>query len=577
MKIADISKYQGNIDWEQASKELSFCILRASCGTAEDAKYAQNAEACERCGVPYHAYHYLKATDFDGAVSEAEVFYRATRDHAPLFYVVDCEYDAITRAEKLTAGKARSIVESFAAELRRLAGDVRVGCYIGHHLYKTWNLDYNSFAYVWIPRYGKNTGEPETTPDYPCDLWQYTSKGRVAGISGNVDLNKIIGDKPLSWFVGQKEDDMSETNRAQTPFTNEHFVEFLKKMLGSPYWYGTCIYKCTENLRSRKAKQYPSHYGSSRTARYRQDIADKKVCADCIGAAKGYAWTGGGQGVFEAIGTDKSITSKYGSNGCPDKGANSMFAYAKTKGMDWGAIGTIPEIPGLAVTFSGHVGYYIGGGEVIEFKGFNYGCVQTKLKNGKWTHWYKLPFIDYGKAAETPSAPDASEEKNTLGSRLLKRGSKGDDVTELQRILVKLGYDLGSYGDNGDGIDGDYGAATEKAVRKFQSVQQIQVDGKYGSITHAALMGVLADQEAGETNDPDEEPAHEEAERRYVEVNGTNVNVRVGPSTKYKVITRANTGDTFPFVATAENYGWHAIEINSKIGWICGDYATVKG
>ena len=90
-------------------------------------------------------------------------------------------------------------------------------------------------------------------------------------------------------------------------------------------------------------------------------------------------------------------------------------------------------------------------------------------------------------------------------------------------------------------------------------------------------MGVLADQEAGETNDPDEEPAHEEAERRYVEVNGTNVNVRVGPSTKYKVITRANTGDTFPFVATAENYGWHAIEINSKIGWICGDYATVKG
>ena len=80
MKIADISKYQGNIDWEQASKELSFCILRASCGTAEDAKYAQNAEACERCGVPYHAYHYLKATDFDGAEG-----YRACGVHKSWF------------------------------------------------------------------------------------------------------------------------------------------------------------------------------------------------------------------------------------------------------------------------------------------------------------------------------------------------------------------------------------------------------------------------------------------------------------------------------------------------------------
>lgn len=62
------------------------------------------------------------------------------------------------------------------------------------------------------------------------------------------------------------------------------------------------------------------------------------MCADCIGAAKGYAWTNGGEGVVEAIGNDNSITSKYGSNKCPDKGANSMFAYAKDKGMPWGAI-----------------------------------------------------------------------------------------------------------------------------------------------------------------------------------------------------------------------------------------------
>ena len=99
-KIADISKYQGNVDWAQAATELEFCILRASCGTKEDAMFSQNAAGCAQNNIPFHAYHYLKATDYDAAVSEAEVFYKATRGFAPLFYVIDCEHSAITNAEK---------------------------------------------------------------------------------------------------------------------------------------------------------------------------------------------------------------------------------------------------------------------------------------------------------------------------------------------------------------------------------------------------------------------------------------------------------------------------------------------
>ena len=93
------------------------------------------------------------------------------------------------------------------------------------------------------------------------------------------------------------------------------------------YWYGTALHKCSESLRASKARQYPSHYGSSRTSRYRQDISNKKVCADCMGGAKGYAWTSGGQGVLEAIGNDKTFEKKSGSNGCPDKASNSMFSW----------------------------------------------------------------------------------------------------------------------------------------------------------------------------------------------------------------------------------------------------------
>ena len=151
-------------------------------------------------------------------------------------------------------------------------------------------------------------------------------------------------------------------DRINTPLTNEHFAAFCQSMVGQPYWYGTCVYKCTESLRSRKAAQYPSHYGSSRTSRYKDDISKKKVCADCVGLIKGYCWTGGGKGVIESIGTDKTFSSKYGSNSCPDKSANSMFTYAKSKGCSWGTIDSLPEVPGIALHSDGHIGVYIGGG-----------------------------------------------------------------------------------------------------------------------------------------------------------------------------------------------------------------------
>ena len=67
----------------------------------------------------------------------------------------------------------------------------------------------------------------------------------------------------------------------------------------------------------------------------RRDIAARAVVADCIGGAKGYAWTNGGASILAAIGTDAPILSKYGANGCPDKGANGMFTYAKSKGCPW--------------------------------------------------------------------------------------------------------------------------------------------------------------------------------------------------------------------------------------------------
>ena len=177
--------------------------------------------------------------------------------------------------------------------------------------------------------------------------------------------------------------------RKDTPFTGEHFAAWCEKMVGQPYWYGSCVYKCSQSLLDRKTKQYPAHYTSGRMKRYKDDIAKKKVCADCVGGCKGYAWTNGGVGVLESIGTSKTFSSKYGAHGCPDKSANGMFSYAKSKGCAWGTMDTLPEVPGIALRFDGHVGYYVGNGYAVEWRGFNYGCVRTRVKDRPWTHWYK--------------------------------------------------------------------------------------------------------------------------------------------------------------------------------------------
>ena len=155
-------------------------------------------------------------------------------------------------------------------------------------------------------------------------------------------------------------------------------------------------------------------------------------------------------GVIESIGTDAKFTSKYGGNGCPDKSANGMFTYAKNKGCAWGTIDTLPEIPGVALRSDGHVGVYVGGGYAVEERGFNYGCVKTKVASRKWTHWFQLPFVDYGDAVFTGGSyvkPDSAQTEYTLGTRTVKKGSKGTDVKALQEFLLQLEYSLPKYGE----------------------------------------------------------------------------------------------------------------------------------
>lgn len=160
--------------------------------------------------------------------------------------------------------------------------------------------------------------------------------------------------------------------------TNKGLVEYAKAQLGKPYWYGTFGNTATPALLNAKKKQYPAHYQDYRTDKYRAEFGER--VHDCVGLIKGYLWS-----------ENADTLPKYDSS--QDVSANGMYGKCIKKGN----ISTMPDIPGILVFMSGHVGVYIGDGNVIEARGFNYGVVQTQLNGRGWTHWGKCPWIDYPK------------------------------------------------------------------------------------------------------------------------------------------------------------------------------------
>lgn len=134
----------------------------------------------------------------------------------------------------------------------------------------------------------------------------------------------------------------------------------------------------TRSLYKAKAEQYPDEVGG-----YADFIEEHWIggrTADCVGLIKGYGWFNPETGKIE-----------YGTNGMPDIGADTMYANAEESGT----IDTIPEIPGLAVWHEGHIGIYIGSGQVIHASGTKVGVIQTPIGNSGWTHWLKIPYITY--------------------------------------------------------------------------------------------------------------------------------------------------------------------------------------
>lgn len=172
--------------------------------------------------------------------------------------------------------------------------------------------------------------------------------------------------------------------------TNIGLVEYAHKALQEKWGYvwGTFGLVLTETLFNQKLKQYPNNV-CGYEAFIRANWIGKRT-VDCIGLIKAYLW-------------DTGSEVRY--NQKQDVNVGGMINAAKEKGP----ISTLPDIPGVLVYKQGHIGVYIGAGQVIESKGTKYGVVKTPLKGAgstPWTGWCKCPYIEYIKATKPEAAED---------------------------------------------------------------------------------------------------------------------------------------------------------------------------
>lgn len=156
---------------------------------------------------------------------------------------------------------------------------------------------------------------------------------------------------------------------------------------GWGYVWGTYGNVLTESLFAYKLEQYPDGVGN-----YEDFIRDNwlgRRTTDCCGLIKGYSWL-----------NPDTLAIEYATNGMPDYGANQLYASAEEYGTDYGSMDSMPDIPGIALWKSGHIGVYVGGGMAVEAMGTKYGVVMTKVDGRGWQGWCKIPFITYMEESE---------------------------------------------------------------------------------------------------------------------------------------------------------------------------------
>lgn len=197
----DVSVYQGDIDW-QAVKNAGFDFAMIRCGnrgyvtglTVEDNKFKQNIEGALDAGLQVGVYFFSQALSMEEALEEAE-FVIELLDGYDITFPVAFDWEVVNDPDGDTPRTAyidpEQLTNNFLVFAQRLELEGYTPVIYANKKTTVWKYDLPRIANydIWYAEYNDTPSLP-----YRYAMWQYSSKGSVPGISGNVDLNICFKD-----------------------------------------------------------------------------------------------------------------------------------------------------------------------------------------------------------------------------------------------------------------------------------------------------------------------------------------------------------------------------------------------
>lgn len=191
LKVIDVSKHQGKIEWEKVKGHIDGAIIRCGYGSdsinQDDIQFKANVEGCLKHGIPFGVYIYSYAKTLEGARDEAEHVLRLVKPYKDkLSYPV---YYDLEEAGTEAGAVERAIVFGDIIE----AEGLWCGIYANQYWWKTYLKNRLDRFTKWVAKYSYN--KPSGISG-KYDIWQYSSKGSIPGIKGFVDMNICYRDFP---------------------------------------------------------------------------------------------------------------------------------------------------------------------------------------------------------------------------------------------------------------------------------------------------------------------------------------------------------------------------------------------
>jgi len=187
----DVSKWNGNIDWNAVKNSgVNFVIIRcgyrgSSEGTLiEDPKFRANIKGAQAAGLRVGVYFFTQAVNEVEAVEEASMVISLCKGYSLSFPVYLDVEGSNGRGDRISADQRTANIKAFCGTIKN------AGYQVGVYANKTWftskiNTSQITGYKIWLAQYASQV----TYTGSRYDMWQYTSKGKVTGISGNVDMN----------------------------------------------------------------------------------------------------------------------------------------------------------------------------------------------------------------------------------------------------------------------------------------------------------------------------------------------------------------------------------------------------